>query len=396
MVNGWGRLIAVIVLLASMSGCSLFNTEEELFVMAPLPKIEARIQPKIIWQQQVGEGIDDDDSALAPALDNGKLFAADRQGIVQARDPDSGELLWQQDLSTSDSAEHAGGNARLSGGVTAAYERLFIGSENATLYCLDQNTGELLWQVASAGEILSRPATDSAMVLVVSANGSVEAFSALDGKRRWRNDFELPNLTLRGTSDPVASNGGVLFGRADGRLAVALTDNGQIVWEQRIAQPRGATEIDRIVDVDSRPVVIGSAVYVIAYNGQLMALDLRSGAVQWKRDYSSSQDLDSAGLSLFVSDSRDHLFAIERQTGTELWEQSGLEYRGLTAPAVVGEYLVVGDREGYLHWLERDTGEFVGQQRLDDEGLYGQPLVGGSLLFVQGRSGKLVAINSRP
>jgi len=393
MASGWSRLVWVTAIAASMAGCSLFNTEEELFVMAPLPKIEARIQPQIAWQQQVGEGIGDDYSALAPVLDNGKLFAADRQGIVQARDPDSGELLWQKDLGEGDSAGHAGNNARLSGGVTAAYDRLFIGSENATLYCLDQNTGEVLWEVATAGEILSRPATDSAMVLVVSASGSVEAFSALDGKLRWRTDFELPNLTLRGTSEPVASNGGLLFGRADGRLAVVLEDNGQIAWEQRIAQPSGATEIDRIVDVDSRPVVIGSTVYVIAYNGQLMALDLRSGAVQWKRDYSSYQNLGSAGLSLYISDSRGHLFAVDRQTGTELWEQPGLEYRGLTAPAVVGEYLVVGDQEGYLHWLDRDSGNFVGQQRLDDEGLYGQPLVTDSQLYIQGRSGKLVAIH---
>lgn len=165
------------------------------------------------------------------------------------------------------------------------------------------------------------------------------------------------------------------MGTANGRLAAAIVERGQLIWQQPVGTPKGATEIDRLVDVDSSPIVLGGMLYVVGYNGQLIALDLRSGNAVWKRNYSSAIDMATDGSRLFVVTDKDHVVAVDARSGTELWQNEQLEYRLLTAPVMVNNYLVVGDSQGYLHWLDRTTGEFVAQQMINDSGFAVGPTV---------------------
>ncbi|MCG6275945.1 outer membrane protein assembly factor BamB [Vibrio vulnificus] len=348
-----------------LAGCA---SEEDTIVMAPLPQVNSQFTPHSAWSTSVGNGVGHYFSKLSPEYAYDKLFIASRDGVVRALDPTSGKQLWSQNVKQGDTA-------RLSGGLTAAYGHVYIGSENGDLIALDEATGEVSWRISVVGEILAKPVAENGLVIVNTSNGVLMAFDQDNGEQKWTISTEVPNLTLRGDSTPTAVSGGVFWGTANGRLAAAIVERGQLIWQQPVGTPKGATEIDRLVDVDSSPIVLGGMLYVVGYNGQLIALDLRSGNAVWKRNYSSAIDMATDGSRLFVVTDKDHVVAVDARSGTELWQNEQLEYRLLTAPVMVNNYLVVGDSQGYLHWLDRTTGEFVAQQMINDSGFAVGPTV---------------------
>lgn len=375
----------------ALQGCSLFSSEEDLTPMAPLPQVTSSFMADTVWSSTVGDGIGNFYSQLKPVVEEDRIYAAARDGDVTAFDRTSGKELWSVDLADLPiNADKR--SARLSGGLVARYGKLFLGSENGVVYALNEENGEVLWQTSVPGEVVASPAVEDGRVVVLTTSGRLVALDTDEGKLQWSLSEEQPPLTLRSTGAPIITNGAVIYGRADGKVGIALLSNGQPVRQSKVADPRGATELDRMVDVDASPLIAGDELYAIAYNGQLMARKLMSGDEVWKRKYSGYRDLALTGNAIVLTDSRSHLFAIDRRNGLELWSNTQLENRTVTAPVILGDYVVVGDVEGYLYWLDRTDGTIQAMQQLDSSGLYSAPLVDGDTLYVQSRDGKLYAI----
>ncbi|MGF1722591.1 outer membrane protein assembly factor BamB [Vibrio kyushuensis] len=352
------RLLMSAIAVGTLIGCA---SEEDTIIMAPVPMVTSEFTPEQQWRASAGGGVGHYFSKLTPEYAYGHVFVASRDGVVKALDPENGKTLWQTDLEEDVSA-------RLSGGITAAYSQIYIGSENGQLIALDAKTGELAWRVDVDGEVLAAPVADSNMIIVNTSRGMLIALEQSTGVQKWAISTDVPNLTLRGDSAPVTVSGGVFWGTANGRLAAAIVERGQLIWQQPIGMPQGSTEIDRLVDVDASPVVIGSTLYIVGFNGQLTSIDLQSGRPMWKRSYSSATDLATDGSRIYLVTDQDHLIAVDARSGTEIWSNKDLEYRQLTAPVIIDNRVVVGDSEGYLHWLDRSSGEFVAQQLVDDSG----------------------------
>lgn len=170
-----------------------------------------------------------------------------------------------------------------------------------------------------------------------------------------------------------------------------MINQGQLIWQQRISQPGGATEIARLNDVDTTPVVAGNVVYALGYNGNLTALDLRSGQITWKREIGSVNDFIVDGDRIYLVDQDDRITALNTNGGVVIWRQGDLLHRNLTAPALYNGYLVVGDAEGYLHWVNTTDGRFVVQQKVDGSGLLSKPVVASDKLLVQAKGGEVYA-----
>ncbi|KGK21399.1 membrane biogenesis protein [Vibrio navarrensis] len=379
MKNVFRRAVLGLITVGILAGCA---GEEDTIVMAPVPQVKSQFTPKSSWSASVGDGVGHYFSKLAPEYAYDKVFIASRDGEVKALDPQKGNTLWRAQLGKD-------GSAKLSGGITAAYSQVFIGSENGEVIALDQETGEEKWRVAVAGEVLAKPVAEGSLVIVNTSNGILIALDQTNGEQKWAISTDVPNLTLRGDSTPVAVSGGVFWGTANGRLAAAIVERGQLIWQQPVGTPKGATEIDRLVDVDSSPILLGGNLYVVGYNGQLIGIDLRSGKATWKRNYSSAIDMATDGSRLFLVTDKDHLVAVDARSGTELWENAQLQHRLLTAPVIVNNYLVVGDSEGYLHWLDKSTGEFVAQQMVNDSGFAVGPTVLPDGYLIVTRNGKI-------
>ena len=358
-----------------LSGCSLFNSEEDVVKMSPLPTVENQFTPSTSWSTSVGDGIGDFYSNLHPAFADGVVYAADRKGTVKALHAEDGKEVWSVNLAEKD-GWFSRAPALLSGGLTVSGGHVYVGTEKAQLFALNTSDGTVAWQSRVAGEAISRPVVSDGMVLVHTSNGQLQALNETDGAVKWTVNLDMPALSLRGESAPATAYGAAIVGGDNGRVSAVLMQQGQMIWQQRISTATGPTEIDRLNDV----------------NGNLTALDLRSGQIIWKRELGSVNDFIVDGDRIYLVDQNDRLLALTTDGGVTLWTQSDLLHRLLTSPALYNGSLVVGDSEGYMHWINPEDGHFVAQQKVDSSGFLTDPVIADGRLLIQAKDGTLYSI----
>ncbi len=393
-----------------LSGCSTisdwFADEDELEIRKLTP-IDAKFTPNLVWDQEVGDGVEQYFSRLRPAYDNNKIFVAERRGEVVALNPQSGEVIWEKNFAKfseegmldSISQIWSSGESAKIAALTAAEDKLFIGTEDGVVLALNQEDGSLAWETTVKGEVLAPATLGEGVLLVNTGSGVLFGLDAQTGEQKWLSESDVPPLTLRGISTPAAGNGGAIVGTPTGKLQVNILDSGIVAWETAITTPAGATELERIVDIDASPLLYGGIVYSIAYNGTLAAVELRSGRVIWKREYASYRNLTLSGNQIFVVDNNSNIYALDRRNGVELWSQSSLKRRSVTAAEPIDDYIVVGDRWGFLHWLEQESGKIVARYSLggddEDEAVFVSPLKVEDNIIAVTREGKVAAIASK-
>ncbi len=400
--------------LAVLAGCES-NEENEATRIAELEPINIKRHVEVEWREQTGSGVDNYFSNLSPTIVDNVIFAAGRDGQVVAFDKQTGDEIWEADTRanppslwdtlTLETVE----SDKLSGGITAAYNNLYIGSENGFVIALSQETGDVLWRQKVRGEVVAAPGYGEGWIAVTTTSGIVTMLHPDTGEERWELETDVPSLTLRGTSAPTVENGGVLVGTATGKVSVIIAEQGLPAWEAQIAVVDGATELDRLVDADSQPIISGGDVYAIAYNGNLAAIDFRSGRIKWKREYSSYRNLSLETGTLYLTNDKGYVSAVDATAGSEKWTNTDFYNRRLTQPVVYKDTIVVGDFEGYFHFLDKQTGQVVSRYKLDDidysayhwfvswftsedRRAYTAPVTDGELLYVQTRDGELTAL----
>jgi len=396
------------MLVIGLSACSTFSdwfADEEELEIRRLKPIESEFTVTEVWSRGLSDGVENYYSRLRPAQGYEMIFAANRRGIVAAYEPLKGKQLWERDFATYEDEGYLsfmsnwfsdGISAKISGGLAVSYEKVYFGTEDGLVFALNAKTGETEWQVSVSGEVIAAPSVDENIVLVNTGSGIMYALDAFTGEEKWTYESDVPALSLRGISAPIVANGGAIVGTATGKLVVHIIANGQTAWEQAVAAPSGATELERIVDIDSQPLVVAGNIYVISFDGTLASVELRSGRVIWKREYGSYRRVSSDGNDLYVTDINSNIFKIDRRNGVELWSQNSLKKRNLTAAEPIGDYVVLGDKFGVLHWLNKSDGKVVSQLDIggddEDEGIYAAPVVIGSRLYTQTREGELFAL----
>lgn len=384
-------LLPGLISVTLLSGCSWFSGEEDVVKMSPLPKVENQFTPEKLWSTSVGDGVGEFYSNLHPGWADSTVYAADRFGIVKALNAGDGKQQWKVDLSEKTGFFSRNRPALLSGGVTVDGTHLYIGSERGQVYALNTSDGAIDWQTKAAGEVLSRPVASDGLVLVHTSNGMLQGLDQSTGVVKWSVNLDVPALSLRGESAPATAFGAAIVGGDNGRVSAVMMNQGQIIWQQRISQPSGATEIDRLADVDTTPVVVNGVVYALAYNGNLTAMDLRSGQIIWKREIGSVNDMVVDAGRIYLVDQDDRVVALSTDGGVTVWRQSDLLHRNLTSPVLYNGYLVTGDSEGYLHWINTTDGRFVAQQKVDSSGFQTEPVVASDKLLIQAKNGEVYA-----
>jgi len=376
--------------IATLTGCSSSDDEEELV----LPEIVNQFETEVVWQESIGDGVQHYFSRLTPAIHNDVVYIANREGEVEALSLENGDTLWQTDVRENPAfwPWETTESAKLSGGILQAYGKIYVGSEHGYLIALDRETGEIVWRKTMPGEVLAKPAAGDGLIFVNLGSGKLLAVHPDTGEERWSFEQEVPPLTLRGQSSPTVANGGVLLGLETGKLSVLISENGYSAWSAEIASPKGASEFERLVDVDTQALISGPYAYAIAYNGNLAAVDIRSGNVVWKREYSSYRDLSMDSQSIYVVDSDGVVYGLDKTSGIERWSQPALRGWYLTGPTVAGKYLALGDQEGNLHWLDKETGELVSREDFDSSGFFIEPVVAGDKLILYTRDGEVSAV----
>jgi outer membrane protein assembly factor BamB len=382
------RRFALVLLLALLGGCStlsnwtegLFGGEDNSPAPAQLKPVASPVKLDRIWSTSVGDGNEGQVVRLVPTVVDDVLYVADRKGRVEALDAATGKQLWTTRL-----------KAAISAGPGAGAGLVLLGTSEARVIALDASSGKQRWTATVSSEVLSVPQLDLDRVIVQTADGTITGLDAQDGHQLWVSDRTVPVLTLRGTSTPAVTHGIVLAGFATGKLVAFSADKGFIAWEKAIAIPKGRSELERIVDIDGDPVVAGSAVFVVTYQGRIARVDIQNGNVEWARDMSSSVGLGVDYSQVYVTDDKSDVWALSRSTGASEWKLDALANRGLTAPGVFGDYVVVGDAEGYVHLLSRADGHVAGRIEVDGRGIRARPVAVNGVLYIYGNSGKLAA-----
>lgn len=388
------RWLGAFAAVAFLAACS--STEGPSY--AELTNIVPEVSASIVWETKVGSGTEGHYSRLRPAIQDDVIYAADRHGLVVAINAANGNRFWTQRLGGRTGIMNRwfrGESARISG-ITAAGSMLFIGSENGKVIALNADDGEVIWEQTVPGEVLAAPTVGEGRVVSHLGSGYVVSLAARTGEHQWTHEEEVSLLSLRGTSQPAISSGGVIFGTATGKAVVLLSETGQIAWEERLATPSGSTELERLVDIDGAPLVLGGTFYMSAFNGELVGLDLRSGEAVWKQNHGAWRAPVQAGNRIALVNQDSHMLSIDRNNGIELWRNTDLFNRSLTEPAVLSSYLISGDRFGYLHWFNRTNGRLVGRLELDEDvAIQGAVQVAGDNLIVQDARGKIYAISQQ-
>ena len=385
-----GRALAVIACVAMLAGCSTVrgwfggDGEKARAKRAAEPAELVDFTPTAsasrLWSATAGKGEDQLGARQGPVVADGRVYAAAVRGGVRAFDLQSGASVW-----------HYGSDLRLSGGPGVGDGLVVVGSLDGEVVALDAATGAERWQAKVPNEVIAAPVIGQGLVFVRSNDGRLTAFDAASGDRRWFWTRELPSLTVRGNDSPVLGPGFVFIGNDDGTLAALSLADGRQMWDIPVAQPDGRTELDRMADIDGTPVLDGTVLYASSYKQATMAIDAPSGRPIWGSDRGGSS---RPGLSIdkvLVSDRNGTVWGLDRSSGSPAWEQAGLARRNLGAVAVQGDYAVVGDLEGYLHWLRLDNGEFAARARAGRSAIKGAPVVADGILVVQNVDGDLTA-----
>jgi len=372
--------------LLSLGGCSYIpwlNKEEDPRPPTELTDLRSEISSDVIWSTKATEGSEDRRLDLIPAIHTGRVYAAGAEGRVVAMSVDTGQVLWTRETGLA-----------FSGGPEVDDKHIVLGTSDGSLVALSMSDGTPLWTARLDSEILSVPRIAGASVFVHATDDSIYAYDLTSGKQLWKYSYPAPVLTLRGSSTPVVVGDSLIVGISGGKLVKLELKTGLPVWETTVTPPRGRSELERIADIDANPIIVGDIVYVATYNGDLAAVDLSSGSVLWRRQLSSQAGMTESAGTLYITDSDDIVWAARLDDGVGIWKQAALKYRRLTAPAVLGNLVVVGDLQGYVHWLDRRDGRILGRVKVAKGPISGRLQVAGGKLYVYDDDGTVAAVSA--
>jgi outer membrane protein assembly factor BamB len=369
-----------------VAGCSTVSST--LDTLNPFSRSAPKIKPaelvaiqptaalQSVWQAGVGSA---GEFVFAPAIVGSSVYAAARDGTLARFD--GGRPVWRVNAGQT-----------LSGGVGADDTLVVVGTPKGEVLAFHAADGRPAWQARTSSEILAAPAVSAGLAVVRSGDARIFGFDAADGKRRWVYQRSTPALALRSNVGVTLTEQALYAGFPGGKLVAVALGNGAALWEATVALPRGATELERIADVASDPVVAGRSVCAVAYQGRVACFDSATGNQQWARDVSSTSGLDIGQRHLYVSDEKGAVHAFDRESGASIWKQEKLFMRSLTRPLAVGRHVAIADFQGVVHLLAEEDGAFAARLTTDGSAIVAAPRRLAENVLVQTKNGTLHAL----
>ncbi len=393
-------VFSVVALALVLGGCNWLKSlgkKDNVEPPTPLTEFVPTAQVDRLWSEGVGGGAGDSGARLSPGHAEGRLYAAGVDGTIEAIDAASGRTLWNKHFGKRNGMfwHRSENSLRWSGGPTASGDVVIVGGLDGQIYALSAQDGAERWNAQLSSEVIAPVAVADGIVVARTNDGRLVGLSLADGTRKWVFDQAVPPLSLRGNSAPLIANGVVYDGFDNGRVVAIRLEDGAELWTQTLSAGEGRTEVERLSDVDGNIVSDGANLYAAGYRGQVAALALDTGRPVWQRDLSSYANVAVGGNTVVVVDAEGNVWAFDRETGVNLWKQDALKYRWLSGAAIQGNYAVVGDSEGYLHWLSLAEGKLAARERLGSKPIEGTPLVVGDVVYAEDVNGTIGAYRTR-
>lgn len=344
----------------------------------PLTPIKQKVILAENWSVFTGSpGKTNDELKMSPVTDGGVIYTASVDGVVQATDKNKGSIIWSKKLPQYLMSGPAVGNGYIA-----------VASAASSVIVLNQSNGDVVWQANLSGDSLSKPVISGRQLFIKTIDGNLYAFDLKKGDKLWVVDHGSPHLILKASSAPVLFNQLVLAGFSDGKLDAVEKSTGRLVWQRNIAFASGGSDVERMVDIDADPIVRGEQIYLASYQGYVGALSLQNGEFIWQQPASVYKNIAISGDTVYYVDSDSTLWARNRRNGHVKWKQEAFKARGLTEPVLMGNRVFVGDKSGFLHGLDVDTGELISRTAVKAPILLA-PVVSSSNIYVLASNGKL-------
>lgn len=377
------RLLTILLALF-LSGCSffsgLFNGDDDPEAPAELIEFNETLKTKEVWSTSVGSDIGEAGLRLQPSFNGGRIYTADRKGRITILSSDTGKVIerFSTDLSISSPPGVAEG-------------LVLVGTLDGEIFAIDADNGDVRWRSPVSSEVLARPILHDGVVVVRCGDGRVFGFDAANGQRLWVYDRSVPLLSLRGNGNPLARGGLVFIGYDGGEVVALRARDGSVIWQQPVSTRDGRTELERLADIDGDMALIATDLYVVSFRSRLASVAVDSGRIIWVKDIASATGVAVSRTRLAVSDADDSVWLVDRRNAGTLWKLDTLARRRITRPAFYGDTIVVADAEGYIHWIDSNSGEFVARDKVSGSGIIAPPLVVGTMLYILDRGGTLTA-----
>ena len=373
-------LITSLVLLAGCSSLNPFARKAPRNEPAPLAQFKPSMATRTVWSARIGKS---GDYPLTPAVIDARVFAASADGEISCLDAAGGKPIWKIKA-----------GVELTAGVGTDGKVVVVVGTDGVILAFDANDGKSLWKAQASTEVLSPPALGGGVVVIRSMDNRIAAYDLESGIRRWFVQRTAPALALRASPGILMNDGIAYVALPAGRLLALAALTGAPRWDAPIAEPRGATELERVADVSGMPVLMGRDICAAAYQGRLACVDAGNGSVRWAREISADVGPGLDQRYVFASDESGNLQAFARDSGSSLWRNTSLSWRGLSSPVSFGRAVVVGDRQGYLHFFSREEGALLARVQTDGSAIRATPIVAGATLIVQSQNGSLLAIST--
>lgn len=380
------RSVSVLLSLLLLTGLVACDSDKDIEPPAALVAFKGQWSVQKLWRAKVGGKDKRLRLGLAPVVDGDVVYAAGAEGQVFAFQAQSGKVIWKTDLKLG-----------LGGGPGVGSGLVVVGSSDGQLVALAASNGKARWRTRVSGEVLTAPQVAGSTVVVRTVDGRLHALSVEDGHGLWTGEQPVPRLTLRGVSHPVIVGDMVVAGFDNGKVSAYGLSTGDVLWDTAVSPPHGKTEIDRLVDIDGELVVSGRDLFVAGFQGRVAMIAIDSGQIWWSREASSYRGLTTDGETIYMAASDGVVSAMKRRDGTPIWTVDKLARRSLTAPALDQGAIVVGDFEGYVHWLDASSGQFLARIDTDKKKrLSSAPVVSKGTVYVQNDAGELFALRATP
>ena len=362
-----------------LAGCSLFGSKETKNQPAPLVELKnPSLVPKTVWKYSVGKA---GASVFTPVLAGDSVYVADADGALVRLNAATGKEVWRVKTGTD-----------LTAGVGTDGEVVVVGGVKGQILAYDTN-GKQLWKADASSEVLSSPVAGGGMVVVRSVDNIITGYDEKTGAKKWNVTRTVPALTLRNAPGMVISGPNVYVGQPGGKLLALTLANGLQRFEVAVGEPRGATELERVTDIAGTPVVFDKDVCTVSYQGRVACFDATTGAPHWSKAVSSDRGVAVDQRFVFVSDENGAVAAYSRDNGANAWKNDKLAYRALSTPVSYGRTVAVGDYQGYIHFLSREDGSFIGRVATDGSPIQADPVVAGTNLIFQTQNGTVTALS---
>lgn len=369
---------AAMVLCIAVLGLAGCSSTEKV-EPAKLHSIKPEIELKRVWSTSVG-GYDGKLLTFSPVIVGDRLFALGHKGNVVALNLADGKKVWQKKLKVD-----------ASGGLGADQRNVYLALFDGRVMALDQTDGQVVWEGRVSSEALAPPQSNGRLVAVQTIDGKLFGLDATSGEQRWVYSSTSPALSLRGSATPLVLPEVTYAGFANGDVVAVENRSGGVLWQRKVGVPTGRTELERLVDIDGGLLLDDGLLYTVGYQSKVAALDGVNGREVWSKPSSSLRIPTSGYSNLYYVTDEDDVVALSKSSQAVVWRQEGLKHRSLGGPAAFMDLVAVGDFEGYVHFLSQVDGRFVARIRPDSEGVRSQPLYANGVIYILGNDGKLSA-----